>query len=77
MSELITLTVDDTLADLVAHTRRTGLSRFPVCADDPDTVLGVVHVKQSLAVPGSARAGSPLHEHVRPVPTVPPPCSSK
>jgi CBS domain containing-hemolysin-like protein len=68
---VITLAADDTLADLVGHARRTGVSRFPVCADDLDTVLGVVHVKQAVAVPGHARAASALREHVRQVPTVP------
>ena len=70
-TRVITLTADDTLADLVGHARRTGVSRFPVCADDLDTVLGVVHVKQAVAVPGHARAASPLREHVRQVPIVP------
>jgi magnesium and cobalt exporter, CNNM family len=70
-TRVITLAVDDTLADLVAHSRRTGLSRFPVCSDDLDTVLGVVHVKQAFAVPGPVRATATLGEHVRPVPTVP------
>jgi CBS domain containing-hemolysin-like protein len=70
-TRVITLAADDTLADLVGHARRTGVSRFPVCADDLDTVLGVVHVKQAVAVPGHARAASPLREHVRQVPTVP------
>ena len=66
-----TLTGGDTLADLVAHARRTGFSRFPVCTDDPDTVLGVVHVKQAFAVPADRRAGAVLRDHVRQVPTVP------
>ena len=70
-TRVTTLTADDTLADLVAHARRTGISRFPVCADDPDTVLGVVHVKQAFAVPAPARATTTLRESVRPVPTVP------
>jgi CBS domain containing-hemolysin-like protein len=70
-TRVVTLTADHTLADLVAHSRRTGLSRFPVRADDPDTVLGVVHVKQAFAVPGPARATTALRDQVRPVPTVP------
>jgi CBS domain containing-hemolysin-like protein len=70
-TRVITLTADDTLADLVAHARRTGLSRFPVHADDPDTVLGVVHVKQAFAVPAPARATTALRDQVRAVPTVP------
>ncbi len=70
-TRVMTLAADDTLADLVAQARRTGISRFPVVADDPDTVLGVVHVKQAIAVPAAARAGAFLRDHVRPVPTVP------
>ena len=70
-TRVMTLAADDTLADLVAQARRTGISRFPVVADDPDTVLGVVHVKQAIAVPAAARAGASLRDHVRPVPTVP------
>jgi CBS domain containing-hemolysin-like protein len=65
-----TLAGDDTLADLVAHASRTGISRFPVC-DDPDTVLGVVHVKQAFAVPGPARATTALRGRMQRVPTVP------
>ena len=51
--------------------RRTGISRFPVCDDDPDIVLGVVHVKQAFAVPGPDRAAALLRDHVQQVPTVP------
>ena len=45
-TRVLTLAADDTLADLVAHARRTGISRFPVCADDLDTVLGLslIHI---------------------------------
>jgi CBS domain containing-hemolysin-like protein len=70
-TRVITLAANDTLTDLVDQARRTGLSRFPVCGDDPDTVLGVVHVKQAFAVPARARAAIPLHAHVHQVPTVP------
>ena len=70
-TRVLTLAADDTLADLVSHARRTGISRFPVCADDPDTVLGVVHVKQAIAVPASTRATTALRDRVQPVPTVP------
>jgi len=34
-TRVTTLTADDTLADLVAHARRTGISRFPVCPTTP------------------------------------------
>ena len=62
------LGAEDTLADLVALARRTGFSRFPVDSGDPDTVLGVVHVKQ---VFGAVDRDVALRELVRPVPTVP------
>ena len=70
-TRVISLDAGDTLADLVDHTRRTGLSRFPVCSGDLDTVLGVVHVKQAVAVTGAQRAAAVLRDHVRAVPTVP------
>lgn len=39
--------------------RRTGYSRFPVIGDDIDDVLGVVHVKQAVAVPRQRRGRVP------------------
>ena len=51
-----TLDADDTVADLVALARRSGFSRFPVHNGDPDTVLGVVHVKQAFGIPVAERA---------------------
>src|SRR4051794_12178185 len=46
------LEADDTVAELVAQSRRTGFSRFPVDDDgDPDALVGVVHVKQAFGVP--------------------------
>jgi CBS domain containing-hemolysin-like protein len=62
------LDAEDTIADLVALARRTGFSRFPVDAGDPDTVLGVVHVKQAFGAPDRA---APLRDLVQTVPTVP------
>jgi len=60
---------DDTVADLVALSRRSGFSRFPVHDRDPDAVLGVVHVKQAFGVPD--RDHTVLRDLVQPVPTVP------
>ena len=38
---------------------RTGFSRFPVIEEDADDVVGLVHVKQAVAVPrGDARCRS-------------------
>jgi len=40
--------------------RRTGMSRFPVIDDDIDDVVGLVHVKQAVAVPRERRADVPV-----------------
>lgn len=40
--------------------RQTGYSRFPVVDDGIDDVVGVVHVKQAVAVPRSKRAKVPV-----------------
>ncbi|MDQ4137540.1 MAG: hemolysin family protein [Actinomycetota bacterium] len=39
---------------------RTGFSRFPVIDDDIDDVVGLVHVKQAVAVPRDKRADVPV-----------------
>ncbi|MFV0435019.1 MAG: hemolysin family protein [Leucobacter sp.] len=39
---------------------RTGFSRFPVIDEDRDDVVGVVHVKQAVAVPRSKRGEVPV-----------------
>ena len=40
--------------------RRTGFSRFPVIDDGIDDVVGVVHVKQAVAVPRKKRGNVPV-----------------
>lgn len=46
---------DDTAADIVALSQRSGFSRFPVIGEDADDIVGVVHVKQAFALPASER----------------------
>ncbi|GAA3570421.1 hemolysin family protein [Amycolatopsis ultiminotia] len=65
------LTVDDTVDDLIDISRRTGFSRFPVYTEDLDDVQGAVHVKQAFAVPAADRATTRIRSAMRPVPTVP------
>lgn len=45
--------------EVIELAKQTGLSRFPVVADDIDDVIGVVHVKQAVAVPRERRADVP------------------
>lgn len=50
---------------------RTGFSRFPVIDEDRDDVVGVVHVKQAVAVPRAKRAEVPVAAIVEEVVRVP------
>jgi CBS domain containing-hemolysin-like protein len=45
----------DTAADVLELARSTGLSRFPVLGAHADDVVGLVHVKQAVAVPPERR----------------------
>jgi CBS domain containing-hemolysin-like protein len=65
------LDADDTVAELVAHSQKTGFSRFPVDDGDPDALVGVVHVKQAFGVPSTQWAEVSLRTLAQPVPTVP------
>ena len=51
---------EQTAADLIALTRRTGHSRFPVTDGDLDDIVGVVHVKSAVAVPRERRDDVPV-----------------
>jgi CBS domain containing-hemolysin-like protein len=65
------LTVDDTVDDLLAVAARTGFSRFPVVEGDLDDVRGVVHVKQAFAEPRARRGGQFVRNLMRTPTTVP------
>lgn len=49
-----------TAADVLNLTRATGLSRFPVYRERIDEVVGMVHLKDALAVPVHARLRTPV-----------------
>ena len=50
----------DSAQDVIDLTRSTGYSRFPVIDESVDDVVGVVHVKQAMAVPRQRRADVPV-----------------
>ena len=50
-----TLTTDSTAADVLALARGSGHSRFPVVGEGVDDVVGLVHVRQAIAVPAHER----------------------
>ena len=49
-----------TAADVIELARRTGFSRFPVIDDSIDDVVGLVHIKQAVAVPREKRMDVPV-----------------
>ncbi|MFD7611231.1 hemolysin family protein [Streptomyces sp. NPDC059828] len=51
---------DATAADVLNLTRATGLSRFPVYHERIDEIVGMVHLKNALAVPAHARLRTPV-----------------
>jgi CBS domain containing-hemolysin-like protein len=70
-TEIVTLEVDDTVADLVDAAIQTGYSRFPIVAGDLDETVGIVHVKQVFEVPAELHKKTPLAMLARPVAKVP------
>ncbi|MFC0681097.1 hemolysin family protein [Lysobacter korlensis] len=50
----------ETAKDVLQLAVRTGFSRFPVTDDGIDDVVGLVHVKQAVAVPREKRADVPV-----------------
>ncbi|MFO7689076.1 MAG: hemolysin family protein [Cryobacterium sp.] len=50
----------DSAQDVIDLTRSTGHSRFPVIDESVDDVVGIVHVKQAMAVPRTRRADVPV-----------------
>ncbi|BBJ39151.1 membrane protein [Streptomyces antimycoticus] len=62
---VVALDVRATAEDVANATRATGLSRFPVYQSSLDTVTGVVHIKDVLAVPAEERPRRPVSELMR------------
>ena len=50
------ISVESSVADLVALSIKTGHSRFPVVEGSSDDVIGVAHVKQAASIPREKRA---------------------
>ena len=57
--QVIALDVQATAEDVANATRATGLSRFPVYRGSLDSVVGIAHIKDVLAVPAERRARTP------------------
>lgn len=62
---------DDSAADVIAMSRRTGHSRFPVIGESRDDIVGLVHIRRAVAVPRARRAEVPAGALMDDAPTVP------
>jgi CBS domain containing-hemolysin-like protein len=58
--QVVAVRADDTVADLLALAKRSGLSRFPVQRRDLDDVAGVAHAGDALGVPRARRTAVPV-----------------
>ncbi|ATL25411.1 hemolysin family protein [Streptomyces formicae] len=63
--QVMALDVHATCEDVANATRATGLSRFPVYRGNLDSVVGVAHIKDVLAVPAERRNRYPVAELMR------------
>ncbi|NJQ01610.1 hemolysin family protein [Streptomyces zingiberis] len=63
--QVMALDVQATAEDVANATRATGLSRFPVYRASLDTVVGIAHIRDVLAVPAERRARHPVTELLR------------
>ncbi|MDG1875937.1 MAG: hemolysin family protein [Acidimicrobiales bacterium] len=70
-TRMVAIESNATVHDLVEVAAATGHSRFPVVGDDPDDVLGVVHVKAVHSVLVDARADTPVTDLMAPVVAIP------
>jgi len=68
---MVVLRRDDSAADVVARSRETGHSRFPVIGEDRDDILGLVHLRRAIAVPYERRADVPAAALMVEAPRVP------
>jgi CBS domain containing-hemolysin-like protein len=71
-TRLRTVSSSAPVATVIAATRETGHSRFPVIGDSIDDIRGVVHVKQAVAVPEPDRSTTRVREVMAQPVLVPP-----
>lgn len=70
-STIDTLEAENTAADLIDLAQTTGHSRFPVVQGDLDNTLGIVHVKDALAIPRAQRSTTTVRNFLSPITTIP------
>jgi len=63
--QVTALDVQATVEDVANATRATGLSRFPVYRGGLDSVVGIAHIKDVLAIPAERRPLQPVSTMLR------------
>ncbi|MGX5181748.1 hemolysin family protein [Streptomyces avermitilis] len=63
--QVVALDVQATCEDVANATRATGLSRFPVYRGNLDSVVGIAHIKDVVAVPAEERTRRPVSRVMR------------
>lgn len=58
--QMATIDKAESAQSLIELTRKTGFSRFPVIDESSDNIVGVVHMKNALAVPREKRSEVPV-----------------
>ena len=59
-TRMASLHKDDSVADVIDISIKTGYSRFPIIEDSSDDVIGVAHVKKAAAIPREKRTEVPV-----------------
>jgi CBS domain containing-hemolysin-like protein len=59
-TRMASLHKDDSVAEVIQLSIKTGHSRFPVIEDSSDDVVGIAHVKQAAAIPREKRESVPV-----------------
>lgn len=70
-TSMVALNRDDDLPALMTAALESGHSRFPVCGEGIDDVVGIAHVKDIYAVPRTRRSDTGVSEIMRPALVVP------
>ncbi|PKQ17789.1 MAG: hypothetical protein CVT68_06700 [Actinobacteria bacterium HGW-Actinobacteria-8] len=65
------MNADESVADMLKATARTGHARFPVMGENVDQIIGVAHFKKAMAVPVRRRKTTTMKDICMPVAHVP------
>lgn len=68
---LVVVRREESAADVIDVSRRTGHSRFPVIGDSSDDIVGLVHLRRAIAVPYERRSEVPAAALMVDAPRVP------